>query len=287
MKKIFYILTVGLLFSACNNDDPIPEPLDPNTYPTVTYTLENPSTEGSTLVQNDTDTIVVTVTMSKPIKFPTSFIATQVGGTATAGTDFVLGSVDIPAYQTTGQFEIAILNNPLPEVLETVEIEVSAEGPEWTESFFSPDSEPLLLNFSIASPSYNENAAIIGLSWNPEQASDLDILYLNDGGGLAAYSASAANPEIAELSNAVPDDTYYATLLPFAYSTPQFEYTFSIAKPNGEVVFINGIFDTENTSKYVAVDVSGIFGEAPGTYTGYRVMAVEKAGTTFTFTSLP
>lgn len=293
MKKIIFILTLGLLFTACSEDDAAPV-VDPSTfylYPLATFELENPGQQGAVFQErNDGDpagTIVVNVSMDKAIAYLSFFTAvedTLTPGIANVGEDYVVNDLTIPAYNTTGQLSIVVLSDNFPEPDETVSLIVkplSGSDGEQYDKLFDPATEYLHLNFTIENAPTSNTALTMGLKWNEDQASDLDVVVFDANGNEFAIIASSANPEVGEIiPNTAPDGTYYVNIDDFAVEAPPVDYTFGFAKPNGEVVTIEGSLETDNPDQYT-IDFSPSLASDT-----FRVVKIVKSGSTYEITSL-
>jgi hypothetical protein len=285
MKKIFSILTIGLLLVSCDETEVKPV-TDPNDFPLVSFELTDPSQQGTVIPANaDDGTIAVSASMSKPSKYTTGITAVQTGGTAVEGEDFEVSGTTIPAYttSTTTPLMISVIPHPFPEEEKTVELQVGIEEGSDGEQYslmYDPATNPLEVSFTIGT-AHSPDALTVGLDWNEEQAVDIDMVLLDANGDELAYQATADVPEISQfLTNAAPDGTYYISIQPYEVITPQWEYTFGISEPNGDLTTFTGVFDGDNLGAYTA-DMSPTLGEV------YRLVKIVKNGSDYTMTELP
>jgi hypothetical protein len=178
MKKIVFILSLGLLFAACSEDDaaPIIDPATSDFYPLATFELVNPSSQGAAFVEADTDTILVNVTINEPIVYDSFFTAyPDSTNTATLGVDYEIIDMTIPAYQTTGQLQIVVFDDAFPEMDETVNLTVQplegSDGEQY-DLLFDPATEYLQLSFTIEDNPTSTTALTAALKWNEDQAEE-------------------------------------------------------------------------------------------------------------------
>lgn len=282
MKKIIFLLTAGSLVIACDKTE-VAEVIDPNTYPIATFEMEDPNQQGAIFEEATGGTIAIDVTLDRPVARNTEFTAYPTeNNMAVPEEEFEVSNAVISGSTTTGQINISILGDDFPEPDETVELMVkSVEGTdgESYDMLLNPATEPLILTFTIAN-SNSDQALTVGLKWNEEQAVDIDMALMDSTGAELALQATGNNPEINEfIPNTAPDGTYYVSIQPYEIITPQFEYTFGISAPNGEITTFEGVFDTENLAAYTAD--SSQLGEV------YRLVKIVKAGTNYTLTQLP
>lgn len=283
MKKIFSILTIGLLLVSCDETEVEPV-ISPSTYPSLSVSLVDPSQQGMVIPANMPDTIKAMATTSKPKAFSQQIIGVQTGGTAVEGEDFVISNSVIPAYttSTSSPVLISVLESRFPEEPKTAEVTVKlnegSDGEQYDLMYSSIDS--LVVSFTIGT-AYSEDALTVGLKWNQEQANDIDMVLLDANGDELAYQATADYPEINEfIPVGAPDGTYYISVQPYDVITPQWEYTFGISEPNGDLTTFTGVFDGDNLDAYTA-DMSPTLGEV------YRLVKIVKNGSDFTMTELP
>jgi len=274
MKKILLILTVGLFITSCESDN-IADTIDPNNFPTATFSLANPSDAGATIAE-DSDGVVVNVMTDKPVNNGTSFGGEQVGGTAIEGEDFEIKATAIAAFGTSGTVSIVPINNPFPKTDRTVVVEVGPDV-EFVESLLNPNTQlPFTVSFTITdvNPSTGVN---VGFAWDEDAAADLDLVTLNEAGANVSGGALATgeNPEIGiAVANTRPDGDYFVNVDLFDIEGTPIDFNFGISKPNGEVVEFSGTFDPNNLGQYTEQD---------GTY---RLVKINKVGTTYTITQL-
>jgi hypothetical protein len=293
MKKIVFILSLGLLFAACSEDDaaPIIDPATSDFYPLATFELVNPSSQGAAFVEADTDTILVNVTINEPIVYDSFFTAyPDSTNTATLGVDYEIIDMTIPAYQTTGQLQIVVFDDAFPEMDETVNLTVQplegSDGEQY-DLLFDPATEYLQLSFTIEDNPTSTTALTAALKWNEDQAEDIDMILFDDQGNiLSTAGATANNPEVAEYLPvaSAPDGTYYINIIPFTVAEPAFDFTFGFSEPNDEYTTFGGTFDTEDTDQYQTNQVD--FGGG-NVFTSYRLVEIVKTGSDYAMTQLP
>ena len=107
-------------------------------------------------------------------------------------------------------------------------------------------------------------------------------MYLfDDAGNAVTVQATGDDPEIAVLLEAADaDGTYYITVDAYTFSNAQIRINLGLSNGAGVVTEYSGVFDTDNLAQYTSE-----FYPPFGT-TSYRVVQVDKVGTTYTFTKL-
>lgn len=292
MKKLVYILFIGLLFAACEEDDMAPV-VDPSThymYPLASFELGDPSHDGAVFNEKDADpltnvvdTIVVNITFDKPIPFATEFtVYPDSTSTATLGEDYTVINAVVPANTTTGQLVIEITGDNFPEVDETANLTVKPIDTDGEQYDLMLDPATQFLNFSFTINNYNsEDDLTMAFEWNADQASDLDVVIFDDAGNEFSYVASADNPELGEIiPNSAPDGTYYVNIDDYAVEADEVEFTFTFHSPNGEVNIFDGVFVKAEISNYDSDYSTTLASDT------YRFVQVEKSGSTYTLTYL-
>jgi len=279
MKKILLILTVGLFISSCESDD-FADPINPNDFPTATFSLANPSDAGATITE-DSDGVVVNVMTDKAVNNGTSFGGEQVGGTAIEGEDFEIKGSSISAFGNSTTVSILPINNPFPKTDRTVVVEVGPDV-EFAEALLNPNTQlPFTVSFTITdvNPTTGVN---VGLAWDEDAAADLDLEIVKEDGSTLRFgpTATGENPEIGVLLlNTDPDGTYYLDLNLFDIEGTPIDFNFGISDPNGSVSEFNGTFDVDNLDQYT-FDANTDLGGS------YRLIKIVKSGTTYTITQL-
>ncbi|WP_242085753.1 hypothetical protein [Aestuariivivens sediminis] len=165
MKKIKYILGLIIVTATLSNcDDYDVEPvIDESAKPNVTATVSSAS-----INEAGSPTATITISMDKPIKTTTTFIATQTGGNASAA-DYEVGGAVIPAYETSATMEIAIMDDILVEGSETLELQISpADVPDIYEVKGTP-------SVSLSIENSTSDDFVFRMDW--------DAVYLDAGGG--------------------------------------------------------------------------------------------------------
>ncbi|UKM65135.1 hypothetical protein GSB9_01697 [Flavobacteriaceae bacterium GSB9] len=165
MKKIknilLFVLLIGVAYGCDDYDvDPV---IDQSAKPVVTATISS-----SSISESDSPTVTITINMDKPIKTTTTFIATQVGGSASAN-DFSVGSAVVPAYQTSTTMEVNINDDIIVEDPESVELEITpAAVPDLYEVLGTP-------TVSLTIENSTSDDFVFKMDW--------DGTYFDDGGG--------------------------------------------------------------------------------------------------------
>ncbi|WP_298339368.1 hypothetical protein [uncultured Algibacter sp.] len=193
MKKIKYIIfliaIVGTVIS-CDDTD-VSSVISEDAKPVVSATISS-----SSLSESDSPTVNIMITMDKPIKTTTTFIANQVGGNASEA-DFVVGSAVVPAFQTSTILEVAINDDILPEGTETLELQITPAGvPDIYEVLETP-----VVSLSITNSTSDD--FVFNMDW--------DALYLDADGGehhlcdydfdIEIYNADFSGPIAASYSD--------------------------------------------------------------------------------------
>ncbi|HET8839805.1 MAG TPA: hypothetical protein VFM82_12520 [Flavobacteriaceae bacterium] len=278
MKYINRLLTVGLFGIALISCDA--EKRDQDVSPVGS--LENkPTASVSTDVSGGTieegTSITFTVTQDKPTNFGVTYKATVTGDVDED--DYEVGSLTIPAYSTEGTMTLTFFDDMFPEESENVEVHITVAAVDSASLLANGDLD-VAYNYTLTNVNSTE-ALTVGLKWNEDQAVDIDMSLLDANGDELAYQATGDYPEINEfIPNSAPNGIYYISIQPYEVVTPQWEYTFGISEPNGEVTTFTGVFDGENLDAYTA-DMSPTLGEV------YRLVKIVKNGTDYTLTQLP
>ncbi|TGV02045.1 hypothetical protein [Flavivirga rizhaonensis] len=124
MKNIIYILSllvISTCFLGCDENDLSPV-IDESAKPSVSATSSVTS-----ISESGSPTFTVTINFDKPIKTTTSFIATQIGGSASEN-DFSASSAVVPAYAKSATMDITINDDIFVEGSESVDLQISAPG---------------------------------------------------------------------------------------------------------------------------------------------------------------
>lgn len=278
MKYIRLILNIGLAllistFVSCEMaelpEQEVSDTISPDGYPVATFTTDF---SGSTVTEGDT--IKYTITTDKPIERDLQFVVMMKGGDADSH-DYIAETALLPAYKTSTQMEIIFLKDDVPELEESISIEIGVEDL----------GQKYLLNPSTVNPTLdlnitNVNAAsmlTVAVDWTTMD-DDVDIFAMLDGTGLAAYAASSDNPEIMMIGDDFPDGTYWIGFDPYYIEGNSFDYKVRFGASDQSVSIIEGTFDMSALANYEVDDLGGT--------TLYRVAKVVKSGTSYTYTDL-
>lgn len=292
MKKLVYIFFIGLLFAACEEDEMAPV-VDPSThymYPLASFEMQDPTQDGAVFEEKDADpltnvidSIIVNVTLDKPIPFKSEFtVYPGEEDTATLEEDYKVTNAVIPPNTTSGVLIIEILGDNFPEIDETANLTIKpidTDGEQY-DLMLDPATEFIDVSFTIGN--YNtEDALTMAFEWNEEQASDLDIVIFDGSGNEFSYVASADNPELGEIiPNSAPDGTYYVNIDDYAIEADEVDFTFTFHAPNGEVTIYDGTFVKADIPNYDSDYSTTLASDT------YRFVQVEKTGSTYTLTYL-
>ncbi|HYG01624.1 MAG TPA: Calx-beta domain-containing protein [Chryseosolibacter sp.] len=180
----FMIAGFSLMAFACDKDDLTGDSMLTPTNPTVSVEIEDADVSFS---ERDS-TFTYTITLSEPQITDVAVTVKQVGGDATLGEDFTLGSsvVIIPANATTAVASVSVLGDDIPEGTETFTIQIGDEAtgnasitPQTIEFTISNSSESdLALHMSWDSEYYDASGTEVA----PTDVADM-ILYITDADG--------------------------------------------------------------------------------------------------------
>jgi len=209
MKNIKYILGLFVLiglFTGCEDD---PESvIDNSAKPIVTVASSTTS-----ISESGSPTFEVTINFDKPIKNTTTFVATQIGGSASSG-DFSSSPAVVPAYQTSATMEITVNDDIFVEGTEDVQLEISASNiPDIYEVVGKPT-----VSFSIENSTSND--FIFRMDWDGlyEDSNgnehhfcdfDLDVELYDSSFNLLTASYSSCPEEIEISPGDLPDGDYW------------------------------------------------------------------------------
>ncbi|WP_372746248.1 hypothetical protein [Lutibacter sp.] len=283
MKKniIYNLLGLFLLlfaFTACDYEtaeQDVSEIISPNTKPTVTITSNISSSTVS-----EGETVIYTITFDKPIERSVTFTPT-VGGTADDH-DYLAEAVTLAAYTTSVQLPIEIYEDYEIEGQESLTIQIEILG--IAEKYLvHPDTviEPIELQINDY---VDDNKLVINFAWNTDD--DFDILVYSDTDTYpetlwGTGGATGANPEIDHsiwLDD--PAGTYYVCILDWDTGT-NWDYTFTLAFPDGTTQTITGTFDGTNYPYTNFVGPSSW--DSPN---AYKILKVVNNNSTFVVTKI-
>ncbi len=286
MKIFSKINIIGLVlliggFASCEDletaEQDAAEIISPDGNPTVTLTTDFSGTalEG--------ETILYTITFSKPLERSVTFTPSVVGGTADSDDYEELSSVTMQAYTTEVTFPVVLNSDYLIESNENLDIQLEIL-PVGEKYLVHPNTVIPAINISIANVG-DSNQLIINFAWDNDL--DMDMLTYSD---TATYpetlwgtgGAGSGNPEI-DHSIWLNDPTgdYYVTILDW-WEGVDFNYTFTVMYPSdGTVETFTGTFDGTN------YPYESFVGPASwGSPNAYKILKVVNDGTAFTITAL-
>lgn len=278
MRKFIGYKLIGLALivaglAACDTASQDVEPIvSPESYPVATIT---PATSSTTIKEGDTLTYIITT--NKMIDRAVTFSAIVTGGTADSD-DFTTEPAVLQPYSKETKLHIIANEDNMPEVSETLNIEVSIES---IAERYLVNPNTVLPTASLTIENHNDPSVLtITFGW-PNHDDDIDIFayYGEEDWGSAATSA---NPEVlTTIWPADPNGMYYFGIDPYYVTTPTFDYIISIGHPDGRVEFFEGTFDTENLESYT-VDTYDSWDEYPT----YRLLEIVNTDGVFTITHL-
>lgn len=226
---ILSLFASALLVVSCNDTDDATghSNLPVEGLVNATLVTDFSTTSDNVVDEADEDVFTMTVTLDKTQPVDVYLNVEQVGGTATAGKDFELSRILVPANSFTGTGTITILNDVVAETAETLQVRianlpynVSLNSKTATFTINNYLSDELHLDFR-----YNKSIQYGGAGGVTVSNTLCGILYdldfylldatFNDTGN---YQAAGANCEEALVLDAsLPDGTYY--ILPDLYDT--------------------------------------------------------------------
>jgi len=244
----------------------------------VQVTITGPSGVVS-LVEAETS-YTVNIKLSAPQIVNVKFYITQVGGNATMGEDYTLSSnkVVIPAFSTSGSFDINIKSDELLEDTETFTLQVGDDrttNVNFTPATFDFEIKNVTGSSLSVDMSWATDAAdAIGLDLAPEKAVDMRMLIVHADTVYAVVDGAAF--ESYTFSDADPDGTYLiATDISSTVDAGDFNspITIDMALEFNQVGTINGM-----TLSYPAVMTNEFACDKYRTY----LAKIDKAGSNYT-----
>ncbi len=226
---ILSLFASALLVVSCNDTDDATghSNLPVEGLVNATLVTDFSTTSDNVVDEADEDVFTMTVTLDKTQPVDVYLNVEQVGGTATAGDDFELSRIFVPANSFTGTGTITILNDVLTETSETFEVKiadlpynVSLNSKSATFTINNYLSDELHLDFKYnkaiqygGAGGVTVNSTLCGILY------DLDF-YLLDASyaDTGDYQAAGGNCEESMVLDAsLADGTYY--ILPDLYDT--------------------------------------------------------------------
>ena len=301
-KALFASIMVSLLFTSCNEVDN--DTTDSRSVkPVVTANQTNFSVE-------EGESATVTLTTDTPFNRDLTFKLELVGGTGSytdfmcSGSETAAGDgfgaigyiVTVPAFSSTGTFDITPVFDLLPEGTETLEFRLYSDS--YARGAVAPGSDMIMVNVTnktsndfVATLDWAQNSfdsfgslvegSYTGTDGNQHAYCDLDFdLEIYDASESAVLADSYTScPESITFSSASPDGTY--VIVPSLYTTtgnsvPANDFFFKVkmtmAKPGVWVKEVN----IDNNWKFSA---GGAVQGNPAAY--YPVARLVKTGTTY------
>lgn len=243
-----------LALFGCQYDQEVVDPISPDGYTVATFETDF---SGNTVTEGDT--INYTITISKPLDVDLVFTVMFQEGTASEA-DYVFTEATIAAYSTMAEMQIIFVADNIPEVSETVNLEVGIDdiGRKY---LLNPSTVNPVLDLTIEN--YNHPGGLtVAYGWE-DPHNDIDLFALFDdvdgiypdydnGDGQVSWNAAASsdNPEIMLMASGDPPGTYLIGIDPFYVEGPTVNYTFSIGYPDQTVEFIPGVFVMDEIDSY-------------------------------------
>ena len=276
MKFLSLAFVAALVFS-CDAEEASQTPagIGSDTYkPTVSVTAD---------MTGDVDegmAATFTLNTDRAIAYDIFFTAVLVSGDAT-DSDLVIGSARLPKYSTTTDLVVDFNADGVPELDETAVITIQPDGVD--SNFWVNDASDFgTYSYTIKSP-VDPNDLIVALEWDLERSHDLDMFSVSAQYGAWDQQWTGDHPEVKNLIWGVdPDGTYYLGIDPYDVEdgVTEFWYRWSLGQPDGTVTVIEDMFDYANRDSVYEID------SATSGTPSYRLVTVEKTGTTFVATGL-
>jgi len=283
MKKyiIFNLLGLFLLvfaFTSCEFETAEQDTSDivsPNNKPTVTVTSDN-----TTGILQEGETVIYTIAFDQPIERSVTFTPT-IGGTSN-DEDYTIEAVTLQPYTTSVQFPVEIFEDYLIEGQETLTLQLEILG--IAEKYLVHPSTVIAPIELKINDFVDTNKLVINFAWDNDL--DMDMLVYSDTPTYPATlwgtgGAGSGNPEI-DHSIWLDDPTgdYYVTILDW-WEGVDFNYTYTIMYPTGDVETFTGTFDGTNYpyTSFVGPDSW----DNPN---AYKILKVVNDGTKFVVTAL-
>lgn len=274
------IISLALIIScfvSCETaDQDVSDIISPNDNPTVTLVtdLSGNAVEGQT--------IVTTITFSKPLERSVTFTPTVIGGTADDHDYEELSSVTMQPYTTEVEFHVVLNEDYEVELTETLDIQLEITS--IAEKYLvHPNTVIPPINITFENY-FDPTLLTINFAWDNDL--DMDMLVYSDTPTYPATlwgtgGAGSGNPEIDHsiwLEDPVGD--YYVCILDWDEGV-NFKYTYTLGYPDGTIETINGTFDGTNYPYEFFVGPSSW-----GSPNAYKILKVVNNGTKFVVTAL-
>lgn len=275
MKKVLILASaLSFVFFSCEDDD-VTAVTDNNNFSIATATYESDYN-----VNEQVGELNGTVSLSKPVNTTTTFSFEQVGGTAVVGEDYTVSNFSIPSFGTSTTYSIGVVDNEFPQSDRTLSLKLTT--PEFGTELLNPNSNvPYTIQQITITDVNPEGVVNIGLAWNHDDASDLDMFVFDSNGNPMSIQATGDDPEIAVLIDGTfPDGTYYLNIDAYTFYNQQIGINFGLSDGAGNVTEYSGTYDLDNLDQYG----SDYF--APWGIDTYRMVEINKSGTNYTFTKL-
>jgi hypothetical protein len=281
MKKyIIYnllgLFLVSFLFVACDGAEQDASPIvSPDNNPTVTITSDR---TGSVI---EGETITFTITFDKPIEETVTF-APIVGGSLDDHDYEMPESVILQPYTTSVDFQIDLFEDFDIEGQETLSIQFDIPGIA-EEYLVQPGTTFEVFEYDVKD-FVDPNKLVINFAWDTDD--DFDMVTFSDTPAYPATlwgtgGATSHNPEIdTSIWLDDPAGTYYVCIIDWDAGI-NWDYTYTIAHPDGTVQTIKGTFNgTTYPYTYFVGPASW------GSPNCYKILKVENTNAFFTVTAL-
>ena len=281
MKKyIIYnllgLFLVSFLWVSCDQAEQDVSPIiSPDNNPTVTITSDRTSN------LEEGETITFTITFDKPIEETVTF-APIVGGSLDDHDYEMPESVILQPYTTSVDFQIDLIEDYEIEGQETLTVQFDIPG--IAEEYLVQPGTVFEVFEYVVNDFVDPNKLVINFAWDTDD--DFDIVTYSDTPTYPATlwgtgGATGANPEIdTSIWLDDPAGTYYVCILDWGTGT-NWDYTYTIAHPDGTVQTIEGTFNGTTYPYTYFVGPSSW-----GSPNAYKILKVENTNAYFTVTAL-
>ncbi|MCW3805402.1 hypothetical protein [Plebeiibacterium marinum] len=267
-NKIYILcLVLALLVLPGCYEDEVADVVSPDEYPTYTVTSDY---DGGEIREGDV--IKYTIKMDKMRTYATPFALHVIDESADDIIEFE--NVTIPAYSTEGVIEVTFIDDLLPSNEEqTIKYEVGCFS---DAAKYLLNSNSKVVSQELTVKNYNDPSGLsIIVGWDNGD-DDWDLMVVDEGQNdewTGWAGATGANPEQTLLLNEEADGVYYLEFDPWDVLNDVVEFEILIGKPDHTAQSFSFTYDVEDDESY---DKGW----------GYRVVKIEKSGSSYTCTAV-
>jgi len=265
LSKLSIVAILSITLFSCYEQE-VSDVIDPSEYATVQITPNN-GFNGSSVQEGDK--ITFDLTFDKPMEPDVQFEIIQMDGDAEIDHDYEVTGGLVAGYYTSAKLIVDFPSDMMVEPDKTLsfKVGVTSLGQKY---LLSPQSE--YPEYSIDVKNYNDPSGLtINVEWDNHD-DDWDAMVVDENGDdewTGWAGATGDNPEITLLENDVDDGVYYLEMDPWDVVTDVVTFTINIGKPNQSNQSFSFTWKEEDEATY------------PIGW-GYRLVKIEKAGSTYT-----